>query len=394
MGAGNQLQLQRGLWRDPSELGCAQAEGRTEVHVGRHASAATMVLREHLHALPETQWKPSLRGDRVGCEPEHPKVVRLYGGNVVKHRVILVGNGSFGSLYRERIIKHHQLELVGVVDTDYDKLRTLGGMTIGESYETLAQSVEHDAVVVCTPPSKHYDVSTSALGRGKHVLCMKPGALDKYQCAGITNLVSDEVTFNVDYTTLRAPEWEHFINTVTMYGVAQKMTLTRKVATGQKPEGCVIDLLPHDVAMMINSGFFVGSDILIRARGDESSVNVSVYEPDFHRDAIVQMTCGYDAIWPTKRVSVMVKPNRDVSNQRIDVEWDQIARCVTTKTIGDRLGVYFKHDHDPIMRRLDVWAFNMQFGISRTGLFGDVTRVLDAIHDSMKHDARAVGVSL
>ena len=174
-------------------------------------------------------------------------------------KVILVGHGYFGSLYRERINKHDNLKLVGVVDKDLSRLVKFRGTNLGESYEMCADSIDHDAVIVCTPPQHHASISISALERGKNVLCMKPGAMSEAEAEAVTKAVNvGNGRFFVDYTMLHAPELDFVTGLIGMVGSIGGFSSARHVVTGPKPEGIVRDLLCHDVALLEHLGLTSG----------------------------------------------------------------------------------------------------------------------------------------
>jgi predicted dehydrogenase len=94
-----------------------------------------------------------------------------------KLRFGLVGAGGIAQAYVKALGTCESAELVAVVDTRHDAARRLAAQADCESFdscEALAERGLVDAVVVCTPPVTHPDVSLFFVERGVHVLCEKP----------------------------------------------------------------------------------------------------------------------------------------------------------------------------------------------------------------------------
>lgn len=93
----------------------------------------------------------------------------------------LIGAGGIAQAYAQAISKVSQAEIVGVADTRRDAAAALAegiGATAHGDHQALAEACELDAVIVCTPPSTHPEISLYFLERGTHVLCEKPLAID------------------------------------------------------------------------------------------------------------------------------------------------------------------------------------------------------------------------
>ncbi|MFG2133839.1 Gfo/Idh/MocA family protein [Streptomyces sp. NPDC048751] len=90
-------------------------------------------------------------------------------------RVGVVGAGL--QARRRLAVLPAEAELVAVADRDADKARGLtlryGGAALG-CWQRMLERTDVDAVLVCTPPDSHEEITTAALGSGRHVLCEKP----------------------------------------------------------------------------------------------------------------------------------------------------------------------------------------------------------------------------
>jgi predicted dehydrogenase len=301
-------------------------------------------------------------------------------------KVILVGNGYFGSLYRERIMRHKDYALVGVVDPDYDKLRDLRNMTVADSYDTIAQSIDHDAVVICTTPQHHAKLSIEAMNRGKDVLCMKPGAMSLTEHNNIYEAsVDNDVAWMIDYTQLAAPEMDFLDSMVLSLGSVENMSLSRHVVTEPKAEGVILDLLPHDVAT-VNS-FFYCDDMSITCTIEGVKATATIRDNKTDKQ-IAFLSASYNAIYPQKYALLRVQPLASlIANPRIELAWEQNQKFVEVRTQGRSVEVHFRHEPDMITQTLGSFVTYCTHGIRNPSTSLKIMRMLHA----MQHSASMSG---
>jgi predicted dehydrogenase len=93
----------------------------------------------------------------------------------------MVGAGTIAQAYVRAFQTSETARLVGVADLRRDAAEAIG-QTLRcrsfASYREMSESVPCDAVVICTPPATHPEISTWFLARKAHVLCEKPLAID------------------------------------------------------------------------------------------------------------------------------------------------------------------------------------------------------------------------
>ena len=303
-------------------------------------------------------------------------------------KVILVGNGYFGSLYRQRLESNPKFELVGVVEPNYDNFKDLEGATIGHDYETLAKNVDHDAVVIATPPSQHSSVAYAAMDNGKHVLCAKPGALsmtDLYTLHGIAN--SKDTFFMVDYTSLWSPE-NKFIDDllVGMGGLPTTMASTRFVSTPAKTEGAIWDLLCHDVAFY-HYHFYHERPTSVECEtvGDQTTALISVGKRE-----VAYMKASYESKTPQKNITVNADVSKRMTNPGVKLHWNQEQRFVSMQSQGRSVDCHFKHEPDPISMALDRLLNERYMATQHLRRHAYVTSILHA----MQHSANNKGISV
>ena len=73
-----------------------------------------------------------------------------------------------------------EAQLVGLVDTDPNLLKTLGesiGVSGFSNLDTALREVDVDIIDICLPTHLHREAAEAALAAGKHVICEKPLAL-------------------------------------------------------------------------------------------------------------------------------------------------------------------------------------------------------------------------
>ncbi len=97
-----------------------------------------------------------------------------------KVRFALVGAGAISQSYAAAFETSESAQLVAVADVRPEAAKALAAnfnCPSYESYMAMADNEKFDAVIVCTPPITHLDISTYFLARGINVLCEKPLAI-------------------------------------------------------------------------------------------------------------------------------------------------------------------------------------------------------------------------
>ncbi len=92
----------------------------------------------------------------------------------------LVGAGAIAQAYAQAFSQTVAAKLVAVADSRREAAEKMADAAQCQAFtdaESMADAVELDAVLVCTPPSTHREICCSLLERGIHVLCEKPLAI-------------------------------------------------------------------------------------------------------------------------------------------------------------------------------------------------------------------------
>jgi predicted dehydrogenase len=92
----------------------------------------------------------------------------------------LVGAGSIAQAYAQAFAQAEGATLTAVADCRIDAARAMAnsvGCAAFDNAEAMADEMDLDAAVVCTPPVTHRDVCRGLIERGVAVLCEKPLAI-------------------------------------------------------------------------------------------------------------------------------------------------------------------------------------------------------------------------
>jgi predicted dehydrogenase len=104
-----------------------------------------------------------------------------------KIRVCVIGVGHLGQYHVQKYKAHPMVELIGVVDTNYDRAKEIGDRFDVKAYNThegLLNKV--DAVSLAVPTESHYEVAKEILSEGINLLIEKPIT---YQLEPADNLI-------------------------------------------------------------------------------------------------------------------------------------------------------------------------------------------------------------
>ncbi len=98
-----------------------------------------------------------------------------------KVRFAMVGAGAISQSYAQAFETCETAQLVAVADTRPEAAKALAqgfNCPSYDSYQLMKDKEKFEAVIVCTPPVTHPEISAFFLGKGINVLCEKPLAID------------------------------------------------------------------------------------------------------------------------------------------------------------------------------------------------------------------------
>ena len=104
-----------------------------------------------------------------GCHDDH------VWGNLKMIKIGVIGTGSMGKNHARVCSELNDVELVGICDVDKNTAKVVAERFHTDAYLTYQELIaKTDAIIIATPTSTHFDIATTALSSGKHVLVEKP----------------------------------------------------------------------------------------------------------------------------------------------------------------------------------------------------------------------------
>ena len=92
-------------------------------------------------------------------------------------RFAVVGCGRISQAYFSVIHGRSDMELVAVADSELEPAQGAAEAWHARPFQDAAEMISEtrpEAVIICTPPDTHRDLTITALESGAHVLCEKP----------------------------------------------------------------------------------------------------------------------------------------------------------------------------------------------------------------------------
>ena len=96
----------------------------------------------------------------------------------------IIGPGSIANNFADGLLNSYSGQLVGIASKNDERRKSFGDKYNVhedfrfETYEDIINSEHIDAIYISTPHTLHAEWTIKAAGKGKHVLCEKPGAVN------------------------------------------------------------------------------------------------------------------------------------------------------------------------------------------------------------------------
>jgi predicted dehydrogenase len=100
----------------------------------------------------------------------------------------LIGAGGIAQSYAQAFGRSELAQLVGVADVRIEAAQAMAeqlGCVSFTTYQQLAEAIDLDAVIICTPPITHPEISQYYTDRKINVLCEKPLSVDSKSAAAM-----------------------------------------------------------------------------------------------------------------------------------------------------------------------------------------------------------------
>jgi predicted dehydrogenase len=114
---------------------------------------------------------------------------------MTKMKFGLIGAGGIAQAYAQAFETTPTSQLVAVADVRPEAAQALAARVNAKaypSYEAMIADQKLDAVIICTPPITHLEVSTYCLEHGIHVLCEKPLSIDSKSAKAMTDMAQEK----------------------------------------------------------------------------------------------------------------------------------------------------------------------------------------------------------
>ncbi len=116
----------------------------------------------------------------------------------------IIGPGSIANNFADGLVSSYSGQLVGIASKNDDRRKLFGDKyNIHEdfrfnSYDDIISSEHIDAIYISTPHTLHAEWTIKAAGKGKHVLCEKPAAINLNEGQKVINTVREAGVFYME----------------------------------------------------------------------------------------------------------------------------------------------------------------------------------------------------
>lgn len=262
-----------------------------------------------------------------------------------KLRVAVIGVGYLGRFHALIYSRMSDVELVGVVDPDADRVRAVGTEVGCAAFTDAAELVERvDAVSIVAPTSVHLDVAAPFLRRGVHMMLEKPIAATREEGEEIVRLAEQsEATlqighlerFNAGIMALAERIHEpRYVEAQRMGGFTERATDVDVVS----------DLMIHDIDIILS---LVGSEIRqISAVGTPvltPHIDIASARLEFSNGAVANVVASRVSDKKTRRIRVFQPTgylSLDFVDQTIDIACPKVvAGAERPEIVRERIDV-------------------------------------------------------
>ena len=116
----------------------------------------------------------------------------------------IIGPGSIAHNFADGLISSYSGQLVAIASKNNDRRKSFGDKYNihedfrFESYDDIVNSEHIDAIYISTPHTFHAEWTIKAAGKGKHLLCEKPGAVNYEEGQKVIDAVNEAGVFYME----------------------------------------------------------------------------------------------------------------------------------------------------------------------------------------------------
>jgi predicted dehydrogenase len=174
-----------------------------------------------------------------------------------KEGFAVIGSGYWGSNYIRLLSQMPETDLYAVCDKSQDRLNAIKPrfpeVSLYQDLDPILKRKEIDAVVVCTNPASHYEITKALLEAGKHVLVEKPMTLTAKTSQKLVDIAQERgLTLMVGHIFLYHPAVEKMKNYILNGDMGEIHYLySQRTNLGPIREdvNALWDLAPHDISI-------------------------------------------------------------------------------------------------------------------------------------------------
>jgi len=230
----------------------------------------------------------------------------------------IIGPGSIANNFADALKQAYSGELISIASRTASKLEEFGNKYQIKNqfrfndYDALLENENIDAVYIATPHVFHADLSIKAAGKGKHILCEKPGAVNFTEASRVIEKIKEAGVFYKEGFMYRChPQIPALINIIKKNTIGnikhitssfgfdmQKIISEHRLFDKKLAGGAILDvgLYPVSLSRMV-AGAAVGKkfinpiSISAKARIGETGVDeISTATLTFENDIIAEVS--------------------------------------------------------------------------------------------------------
>lgn len=191
-------------------------------------------------------------------------------------KVGLIGLGKMGRYHLNLYRDIHNVELVGICDTNKDLVDEISSKTGYKGYTDYKELLKHvDAVTIAAPTKFHYEIAKTCLESKKHILVEKPITTNFNEATELFDIaIKNNLTLHIGHVE----RFNGAVQEIKNLDVKPRYIEARRIGPYNpnfKSDSIVLDLMIHDIDIIMN---LMGSKVkAIQAMGSPIYTELADY---------------------------------------------------------------------------------------------------------------------